>query len=144
MRPIVAYYFDARRSFATGISVCGSGVGTFVFAEFTQFLVEKCNGWRGACIVLAGVFLNMIICGLLFRDLEWTKTLRVNKKIDRRKSKSSEQLKTGSSSSVSSPSRYVYSRSTLNTLVILYWNFFIRRQSLMTLLSKHGYIYYMV
>jgi len=102
---IVAYYFDARRSFATGISVCGSGVGTFVFAEFTQFLVEKCNGWRGACIVLAGVFLNMIICGLLFRDLEWTKTLRVNKKIDRRKSKSSEQLKTGSSSSVSSPSR---------------------------------------
>jgi len=102
---IVAYYFDARRSFATGISVCGSGVGTFVFAEFTQFLVEKCNGWRGACIVLAGVFLNMIICGLLFRDLEWTKTLRVNKKIVKRKSKSSEQLKTGSSSSVSSPSR---------------------------------------
>ena len=106
MRPIVAYYFDARRSFATGISVCGSGVGTFVFAEFTQFLVEKCNGWRGACIVLAGVFLNMIICGLLFRDLEWTKTLRVNKKIVKRKSKSSEQLKNGSSSSVSSPSRY--------------------------------------
>ena len=108
MRPIVAYYFDARRSFATGISVCGSGVGTFVFAEFTQFLVEKCNGWRGACIVLAGVFLNMIICGLLFRDLEWTKTLRVNKKIVKRKSKSSEQLKNGSSSSVSSPSRYFY------------------------------------
>ena len=24
---IVAYYFDRRRSFATGISVCGSGVG---------------------------------------------------------------------------------------------------------------------
>ena len=72
-------------------------MGTFVFAEFTQFLVEKCNGWRGACIVLAGVFLIMIICGLLFRDLEWTKTLQ--------KSKSSEQLETGSSSGVSSPSR---------------------------------------
>ena len=24
---VVAYYFDRRRSFATGISVCGSGVG---------------------------------------------------------------------------------------------------------------------
>ena len=59
-------------------------------------------------IVLAGVFLNMIICGLLFRDLEWTKTLRVNKKIVKRKSKSSEQLKTGSLSSVSSPSRYIF------------------------------------
>ena len=33
---IVAYYFDRRRSFATGISVCGSGVGTFVFAPLTQ------------------------------------------------------------------------------------------------------------
>ena len=38
----------------------------------------------------------------------------------------------------------IVARSTLNTLVIYYWNFFIRRQSLMTLLSKHGYIYYMV
>ena len=66
--PIVAYYFDAKRSFATGLSVCGSGVGTFVFAEFTQFLVDNCNGWRGACIALAGVFLIMIICGLLFRE----------------------------------------------------------------------------
>ena len=28
---IVAYYFDRRRSFATGISVCGSGVGKFIF-----------------------------------------------------------------------------------------------------------------
>lgn len=26
---IVAYYFDKRRSFATGLSVCGSGIGTF-------------------------------------------------------------------------------------------------------------------
>jgi hypothetical protein len=25
---IVAYYFDRKRSFATGVSVCGSGVGT--------------------------------------------------------------------------------------------------------------------
>ena len=26
---IVAYYFDRRRSFATGISVCGSGMNSF-------------------------------------------------------------------------------------------------------------------
>merc|ERR1719234_3049764 len=56
---IVAYYFDRRRSFATGISVCGSGVGTFVFAPFTQYLMDTYDGWRGACIILAGVFLNM-------------------------------------------------------------------------------------
>ena len=28
------------RSFATGISVCGSGVGTFVFAPLTQYLIQ--------------------------------------------------------------------------------------------------------
>jgi len=66
---IVAYYFDRRRSFATGISVCGSGVGTFLFAPFTQYLMDSYDGWRGACIILSGVFLNMTICGMLFRDL---------------------------------------------------------------------------
>lgn len=73
---IVAYYFDRKRSFATGLSVCGSGVGTFLFAPLTQYLIEEWGGWRGACIILAGIFLNMCVCGALFRDLEWTKLKR--------------------------------------------------------------------
>ncbi len=68
---IVAFYFDAKRSFATGIAVCGSGVGTFVFAPLTQYLISEFGGWRGATIVLAGFILNMCVCGALFRDLEW-------------------------------------------------------------------------
>jgi MFS transporter, MCT family, solute carrier family 16 (monocarboxylic acid transporters), member 9 len=68
---IVAYYFDKRRSFATGLSVCGSGIGTFIFAPFTQYLLDL-YGWRGTTLILAGIFLNMTICGLLMRDLEWT------------------------------------------------------------------------
>ncbi|XP_058057519.1 uncharacterized protein LOC131208709 [Anopheles bellator] len=68
---IVAYYFDKRRSFATGLSVCGSGIGTFIFASLTQFLLDA-YGWRGTTLILAGVFLNMCLCGLLMRDLEWT------------------------------------------------------------------------
>ena len=52
---IVAYYFDRRRSFATGISVCGSGVGTFLFAPLTQYLVEQYDGWRGACVILVNL-----------------------------------------------------------------------------------------
>uniref|UniRef100_A0A182Q524 Major facilitator superfamily (MFS) profile domain-containing protein n=1 Tax=Anopheles farauti TaxID=69004 RepID=A0A182Q524_9DIPT len=68
---IVAYYFDKRRSFATGLSVCGSGIGTFVFASLTQVLLDE-YGWRGTTLILAGVFLNMCLCGLLMRDLEWT------------------------------------------------------------------------
>ncbi|EAA01104.6 AGAP001782-PA [Anopheles gambiae str. PEST] len=68
---IVAYYFDKKRSFATGLSVCGSGIGTFVFASLTQILLDE-YGWRGTTLILAGVFLNMCLCGLLMRDLEWT------------------------------------------------------------------------
>ena len=114
---IVAYYFDENRSFATGISVCGSGVGTFVFAPLTQYLIEEYGSWRGASLILAGIFLNMVICGALFRDLEWTKTLRSKKgKTRMRKRTTSTTMSTsehdqdhmkimGSSSSLSSPSR---------------------------------------
>lgn len=68
---IVAYYFDKKRSFATGLSVCGSGIGTCIFAKVTQILLDE-YGWRGTTLILAGIFLNMCLCGLLMRDLEWT------------------------------------------------------------------------
>lgn len=68
---IVAYYFDKRRSFATGISVCGSGIGTFIFPPIIQYLISE-YGWRGCTVILAGIFLNMCVCGALMRDLEWT------------------------------------------------------------------------
>lgn len=68
---IVAYYFDKRRSFATGISVCGSGIGTFLFPPLIQYLITH-YGWRGCTVLLAGILLNMCVCGALMRDLEWT------------------------------------------------------------------------
>lgn len=68
---IVAYYFEKRRSFATGLSVCGSGIGTFVFAPLTQFLLAE-YGWRGTTLILSGLFLNLCVCGMLMRDLEWS------------------------------------------------------------------------
>lgn len=82
---IVAYYFDKRRSFATGLSVCGSGIGTFIFAPLTQMLIQE-YGWRGTTLILAGFFLNMTVCGMLMRDLEWT-THRAKLKAKERKNK---------------------------------------------------------
>lgn len=38
---IVAYYFERRRSFATGLSVCGGGIGTFLFAPLSTNLIGK-------------------------------------------------------------------------------------------------------
>ncbi|XP_011873575.1 PREDICTED: uncharacterized protein LOC105565193 [Vollenhovia emeryi] len=94
---IVAYYFDKKRSFATGLSVCGSGIGTFIFAPVTQYLLAE-YGWRGTTLILAGLFSNLAVCGCLMRDLEWT-TIRAKAKTqERRKNREKKRSKIQSSS----------------------------------------------
>lgn len=65
---IVAYYFDKKRSFATGLAVCGSGIGTFIFAPLTQALLEE-YGWRGTTLILGGFVLLKIACLQLKTDI---------------------------------------------------------------------------
>uniref|UniRef100_A0A0K2T064 Major facilitator superfamily (MFS) profile domain-containing protein n=1 Tax=Lepeophtheirus salmonis TaxID=72036 RepID=A0A0K2T064_LEPSM len=92
---IVTIYFDDKRSLATGISVCGSGVGTFIFAPLTQFLVTEYR-WRGASILLGGCCLQMVVCGLLFKDLHWStsRSQRVtNGSLPRRRTKSTQEMR---------------------------------------------------
>ena len=36
----VSMYFEKKRAFATGIAVCGSGLGTFIMAPVTKGLVD--------------------------------------------------------------------------------------------------------
>lgn len=66
---MVGFYFDRKRALATGIAVCGSGIGTFVFAPLGSMLLES-YGWKGANIILAGIILNGIVCGAVFHPLE--------------------------------------------------------------------------
>ncbi|KAL7047104.1 hypothetical protein ACKWTF_002789 [Chironomus riparius] len=66
-------YFEKKRSLATGIAVCGSGFGTFVFAPLATFLLEQFGGWKGANLVLAGIILNCAIFGALMRPLTYPK-----------------------------------------------------------------------
>ncbi|XP_050422604.1 monocarboxylate transporter 12-like [Adelges cooleyi] len=86
---IVAYYFDKKRSFATGLSVCGSGIGTVIFAPLNHKLLSY-YGWRGCTLILAGLFLNLCIFGMLMRDLPWTKEKLQN---ERKKRKHARLLK---------------------------------------------------
>ncbi|GAB6029793.1 hypothetical protein CHUAL_005507 [Chamberlinius hualienensis] len=65
----VGYYFEKKRALATGIAVCGSGVGTFIFAPLSQVLLAE-YGWKGALTILAGLILNCMVCGALMRPLE--------------------------------------------------------------------------
>ena len=56
----------------TGIAVCGSGFGTFIFAPLTELLVNNYT-WRGALLIIAGIVLHCILFGALFRPLKATK-----------------------------------------------------------------------
>lgn len=71
----VGYYFDKKRALATGIAVCGSGVGTFILAPFTAFLLEE-YGWRGTMLIQSGLVLNCAVFGSLFRPLEPVRSKR--------------------------------------------------------------------
>ncbi|CAG9767259.1 unnamed protein product [Ceutorhynchus assimilis] len=66
----VAFWFEKKRTLAVGIGSSGIGIGTFVFSPFSTYLIEEL-GWRGTTLILAGVFLNMCICGALMRDPDW-------------------------------------------------------------------------
>lgn len=72
---VVAFYFDKRRALATGLAVCGTGVGTFTFAPLMDLLLVE-YGWRGLFLVMSGVTLNLIVCGMLFRPLQFTESER--------------------------------------------------------------------
>lgn len=100
---IVAYYFEKKRSFATGLSVCGSGIGTLIFPPFLQLLIDR-YGWRGASLILSGVLLNLCVFGALMRDLEWTKKKFKEKRISRKRKR---KLRTHhTASSVDSTSQF--------------------------------------
>ena len=65
----VGYYFEERRAFATGLAVCGSGLGAFIFNPFSKYLIDE-YGWRGAILIEAAIILNCVLCGALFRPLK--------------------------------------------------------------------------
>lgn len=76
---IVAFYFEKKRAFATGIAVAGSGVGGFVFPVLVELLIEWYT-WRGATLILGGILLNIVLCGALFRPLVSFKESHKHKK----------------------------------------------------------------
>ncbi|CAG9133598.1 unnamed protein product [Plutella xylostella] len=68
----VGFYFERWRALATGVALCGSGVGTFAFAPFTQYLVDAL-GWRMTILAHAGIMLFCIVCGSMFRPIKPTR-----------------------------------------------------------------------
>ena len=78
---IVGYYFDKKRALATGIAVCGSGIGTFIFGPFTRILLDN-YGWKGTNWIIAGIILNGVAMGALFRPLEQNKPIKKKEDVE--------------------------------------------------------------
>lgn len=66
----IAFWFESKRTFATGIGASGTGIGTFLYAPFTQWLISY-YGWRGATLILGGTLLNFCVFGALMIDPDW-------------------------------------------------------------------------
>ncbi|VDM30992.1 unnamed protein product [Hydatigera taeniaeformis] len=66
---IVSIYFEDRRATATGLSIAGSGVGSFVFAPLVNYLINVYT-WRGAILILSSIFAHIVLFGCLMRPLE--------------------------------------------------------------------------
>lgn len=65
---IPSFWFEKKRSLATGIAVSGSGVGTFAMAPLMEYLLDM-YGWRGSLLILSGMTLNIVLFGALFRPV---------------------------------------------------------------------------
>ena len=65
---IVGLYFNKKRAIATGIATSGAGVGVFVYGYLCDYLLEEYD-WRGTILILSGLLLNCVVCGILFRPI---------------------------------------------------------------------------
>ncbi|XP_069103505.1 monocarboxylate transporter 12-like isoform X2 [Argopecten irradians] len=65
---MVSMYFDRRRALATGIAVCGSGVGGLVCAPLYEYLLEI-YGWQGTLWIISAIVLNAVVCGAVCRPI---------------------------------------------------------------------------
>ncbi|RZB40364.1 monocarboxylate transporter 10 [Asbolus verrucosus] len=68
----VGFYFEKWRALATGIAVCGSGIGTFLFAPISSSLIHSL-GWRTALLCQGAIVITCVIFGILYRPLKPTK-----------------------------------------------------------------------
>ncbi|XP_053671968.1 monocarboxylate transporter 13-like [Anopheles nili] len=91
----VGYYFETKRSLATGIAVCGSGFGTFAFAPLANLLLQNFD-WKNSNLILAGLILNCAVFGAMMRPLTYPKDDKVKPLMQRMYEEKRLQMERGS------------------------------------------------
>lgn len=65
----VGFYFEKKRALATGIAICGSGIGNFIFPPFITYLTAQYE-WHGCILALGLIVLLCGVLGLLYKPLK--------------------------------------------------------------------------
>jgi MFS family permease len=65
---MVGIHFKKRRSLANGISLSGSGVGSFILPILIRWMLKE-YGLSGCLLLLGGLMFNVCVCALLYRPL---------------------------------------------------------------------------
>lgn len=68
---VIGFYFEKWRALATGIAMCGTGVGNFVFPPLYQYTIAE-YGWRGTMLVQAVFIATCLIFALAYKPLDVT------------------------------------------------------------------------
>ena len=66
---ILPSYFDKYKATAAGITLCGSGVGGFVFPAIIKALLDT-YGWRGTFLMIGGIYAHGAVLGSLFAPIK--------------------------------------------------------------------------
>ena len=74
---ILSRHFNKYNKVAVGISMCGVGVSSFIWPPVMKAL-EETYGWRGAILMMAGIYSHTIIFTSLYRPVERTKPQNSN------------------------------------------------------------------
>jgi len=65
---ILQQYFDRRRAMATAVATLGYSLSPMMFAPLSRWLVTTL-GWRGAVLVLSGIYMHSTVAACLMRPL---------------------------------------------------------------------------
>nr|XP_006815948.1 PREDICTED: monocarboxylate transporter 12-like [Saccoglossus kowalevskii] len=63
---IVGKYFHKRHALANGIVYAGGAIGIMALPPLYQLLINR-YGWKGTMMVLSGINLHIVVCGMLMR-----------------------------------------------------------------------------
>lgn len=74
---ILGQYFNKRRGLANSIANSGASIGGLIFPPMIRFTLDEYGLW-GTLMIIAGLLLNLTVCGMLLRPLDHNALLNIN------------------------------------------------------------------